>query len=88
VGERAFVILCLLAGNGESGEAAAADPLTALTVEDIVTKFGEPLLDSSSTVYKNLVALMGLGYVKKGICKGRAHTYYVTKKGMDYISSF
>lgn len=83
--ERAFTILCLLAGNNDKFEDAVDNALSAVTIQNILD-CNEELLDNESAIYRNLQYLRNMGFVKFGIRKGRAYTYYISSKGLEYLA--
>ena len=83
LGETEFLLLCFLS-NGVDGKSCDSR-ITALTVDEIVHECDDPLLQSASTIYKNLVKLVEKGLVSSdGIRKGRCYTYFITEAGKKY----
>lgn len=78
------ILACLLEGcnNGEP----ANSPITAVSVTELVISTAIDVdLGSESTIYKNLVKLMNLGFVRTGISRGKQFTYYITEKGEAFF---
>lgn len=84
--EKAFIILCLLAGDNNIFKEPIDNAISAVTVDDLYN-CGDPALDCKTTVYRHLQYLLDIGMVKHGIRKGRAYTYYISKQGINYIAS-
>lgn len=83
LGETEFLLLCFLS-NGVDGRSIDSR-INALTVDEIVCECDDPLLQSTSTIYKNLVRLVEKGLVSSdGIRKGRCYTYFITPAGKKY----
>lgn len=72
-----FLVLSILYANG------ATDKMQAMSVQDI--KDTESLEYETDTFYRQLKKFVLNNYVGQGAKDGRAHTYYITRKGIDAL---
>lgn len=72
-----FLVLSILYVNG------ATDKMQAMSVQDI--KDTENLEYETDTFYRQLKKFVFNNYVGQGAKDGRAHTYYITRKGIDAL---
>lgn len=66
----------------------AKKPAFAVSIDEIMAALdeqGNGYSRSKMTVYRRLKGLSEDNYIAKGIKKNHADTFYILKKGMDYI---
>lgn len=62
-------------------------PSKALCVSQILSLMEEKQRKSYSTVYRHLLSMAELGYLKCGLCDGLASTYFITESGKLFCKS-
>jgi DNA-binding PadR family transcriptional regulator len=66
----------------------AVDRVKALTIDQCMDEEDELSEANHNTIYKIFVRMQKNGYVARGLSDENAHSYYITKKGLDTIESF
>lgn len=72
-----FLVLSILARNN------ALDRISAMTVKEITAT--EDLGYRDNTIFKKIILFEEMGYVAAGYKEGRARTFYITDKGIEFL---
>lgn len=62
-------------------------PLTALPLSDLAVKAKTSVFDPITSTYKELNSLVGQEFISYGVSTTRARTYYITQKGIEFLTS-
>ena len=62
-------------------------PSKALSVNQILSLIEEKQRKSYSTVYRHLLNMTELGYLKCGLCDGLASTFFITESGKLFCNA-
>jgi DNA-binding PadR family transcriptional regulator len=80
--KKELLLLAILRNEG------AIDRVKALTIDQCISEEDELLQTKYNTIYKIFVRMRKDGYVARGLSDENAHSYYITKKGLDTVESF
>lgn len=61
----------------------AINSISAITVMELVKM--EEFMYRPNTIYKKIQELKKETYIEEGMKDGKAYTYFITKKGMNYL---
>ncbi|MCC8051547.1 MAG: hypothetical protein LUI14_05870 [Lachnospiraceae bacterium] len=68
-------------------EENAEKPSTSMTIPQMMERMPREKRKSYPTIYRHLLEMADLGYVKPGLDDGAAATYYITPNGKRFIDS-
>ncbi|MCD8397930.1 MAG: hypothetical protein LUD12_12260 [Lachnospiraceae bacterium] len=62
-------------------------PAKSMTIPQMINRIPKDNRKSYRTVYRHLLEMSRLGYVKPGLDDGAAATYYITPNGLRFIDA-
>lgn len=68
-------------------ESNAAVPSRSMSIPQVMDQLPEGKRKSYPTIYRHLLEMSRLGYVKPGLDDGAAATYYITPNGLRFIDA-
>ncbi|MCD7817748.1 MAG: hypothetical protein LUH07_01670 [Lachnospiraceae bacterium] len=68
-------------------ESNAEIPSKSMSIPQMIERIPEEKRKSYPTIYRHLLEMSELGYVKPGLDDGAAATYYITPNGLRFIAA-